>query len=117
MLFQVFFRSDRPLNQIATAVGASVVKASSGAVSAKGAFERANACFTGLWWQIPVAAFAVGFQLQHGFGSLVLLRDLQIDAAMAGHHRSCEDQRLSKSMQYDGPPGVDFIPGQPGQKF
>jgi len=62
MFYQVFFRSNRPFNQVATAVGACVAKASSGAVSAKGAFERANACFTGLRWQVPVAAFAVGFQ-------------------------------------------------------
>jgi len=46
-------------------VGALASKHILRARRAERAFERANACFCGLWWEILVAAFATWAQLKH----------------------------------------------------
>lgn len=65
-LSQFFWRPDRPLHKFSAAVravpaGQSVVAA----IGTESAFERADNGILGIWRQILVAAFAIGFEDQH----------------------------------------------------
>ena len=57
---------DRTRHQPAPAIGADAVECFVGAIGAKSALETANARVMAIRRQIPVTAFTIGAQFQHG---------------------------------------------------
>jgi hypothetical protein len=64
---QHFFRTNRTFNKLAGTVGASVFEVCIGAVLAERALETTDASVGTVRRQIYIAAFAVGFEFEHGF--------------------------------------------------
>ena len=68
VLHQLGRRADGPAHKFAAAVGANVAELGRGAVEAESALEGADVGLLRGGREIPVAAFAVGSEFEHGRG-------------------------------------------------